>query len=151
MRRINIIISLVIIIFGAYYSFLITGLPDRNLPNTLGVSFMPWLLVLFLWFLAGFLLVKNLTREPNENCNPAISRREGVGIVLLIVMIPLYVRAMMLAGFLLTTPIVLIILMLMCGARRWREIVIFSRAVTGMVYLLFRVGFRVQLPMGKIF
>ena len=151
MRRINIIISLVIIIFGAYYGFLITRLPDRNLPNTLGVSFMPWLLVLCLWFLAGFMLVKNLINDPKESCNPAISRREGVGIVILIVLIPLYVRAMILADFLFATPIVLVILMLMCGARRWREIVIIPIAVTGMVYMLFRVGFRVQLPMGKIF
>ncbi len=47
MRRANLIISIVLISFSGFYAYLITRLPDRNLPNTLGADFMPWVLTVF--------------------------------------------------------------------------------------------------------
>ena len=45
MRVVNIILAIVLILFGCFYSYLTLHLPDRNLPNTLGSAFMPWVLV----------------------------------------------------------------------------------------------------------
>jgi hypothetical protein len=52
MRVVNIILAVVLILFGCFYSYLTLNLPDRNLPNTLGSSFMPWVLVICLYGLA---------------------------------------------------------------------------------------------------
>ena len=91
MRVVNIISAVVLILFGCFYSYLTLHLPDRNLPNTLGSSFMPWVLVICLYGLAILLLLQSLFKVSAETCDYAISKKEGTGILFLIVLVIVYI------------------------------------------------------------
>ncbi len=69
MKTANIIIAIILIIFGCYYAYLTTGLPDRNLPNTLGGSFMPWVLVTCFLGLSILMLLDTLIKGTAEKCD----------------------------------------------------------------------------------
>jgi len=151
MKKINIIISIVFIIFSCFYAFLTTNLPARNLPNTLGSDFMPWLLVICLFFLSALLLFKTLFMVTSEKCDYKISMKEGSGIIFLTILVFLYVKAMNMFGFLSLTPIFIAVLMFISGSRKWKEVVIVAAVVTFGIYFFFSKVFRVPLPEGNIF
>jgi len=149
MRKANILMSIIFIFFGLGYSILILQLPDRNLPNTLGSSFVPW--IMFIWFevLSVLLLITNLIKEPIEVCDPRVTKREAIGIVTFIVVLIGYIRLMKSFGFILVTPFFIAGLMLLSGARKWREIAMVSIISTFGIYFFFYKLFRVALPLGK--
>lgn len=146
MKRINIGISIGLILFGGFYSYLITRLPERNMENTLKSSFIPWLLVILLFFLAALLLVWNLLRGSQEACDYRISARERNGLLILVALVIVYILALPYLGFLLLTPPLLAALIWLTGSRRWAEIVGVALGSTVVVYLFFTLLFRVQLP-----
>jgi len=151
MRIANITIAIILIIFGGFYSYFTAALPDRNLPNTLGSSFMPWVLVTCLYVLSILLLVQTIFKGSAETCDYAISKKEGAGILFLVVIVITYIKAMSFFGFLLTTPIFLAVLMLITGARKWKEVVLTSTLVTFGIYLFFQKVFQIILPAGDFF
>lgn len=151
MKKANIIISIVLIIFSCFYAFLTTNLPARNLPNTLGSDFMPWLLVICLFFLSALLLFKSLFMVTLEKSDYKISMKEGSGIIFLTILVFLYVKAMSMFGFILLTPIFVAVLMLISGSRKWKEVVIVAVVGTFAIYFFFSKVFRVPLPGGNIF
>lgn len=151
MKKANIIISIVLIIFSCFYAFLTTNLPARNLPNTLGSDFMPWLLVICLFFLSALLLFKSLFMVTLEKSDYKISMKEGSGIIFLTILVFLYVKAMSMFGFILLTPIFVAVLMFISGSRKWKEVVIVAVVVTFGIYFFFSKVFRVPLPGGNIF
>lgn len=151
MRTANITIAIVLILFGAFYSYLTAALPDRNLPNTLGSSFMPWVLVTCLFVLSILLMLQTIFKGSAETCDYAISKKEGAGVFFLVIIVITYMKAMTYFGFLLVTPIFLAVLMLIIGARKWKEIVLTSTLVTFGVYLFFQKVFQIILPAGEFF
>ena len=150
MRTVNIIVAIVLILFGCYYSYLTFALPDRNLPNTLGSSFMPWMLVSILFGLSLLLMIISIFRTPDEICDYRISIKEGLGIFLLAAIIIVYINSLNYLGFLLATPVFLAILMILTGARGWKEIVLASILITAGIYLFFQKIFQIILPTGEI-
>ena len=150
MRTINIIIAIILILFGVYYSYLTFALPDRNLPNTLGSSFMPWMLVSILFGLSLLLMINSLIKGSAERCDYHISPREGSGVVLLAAIVIVYINSLTYLGFLLATPIFLAILMILTGARGWKEILLASVLITAGIYLFFQKIFQIILPAGEI-
>lgn len=151
MKRANIVASLLLIALACFYAYLTSRLPDRNLPNTLGSDFMPWLLTTVLFLLSFWLLLQNCVQGTTENFNPDISIKEGLGIVFLTVFIYLYVKAIQFFGFILITPLFLAVLMWISGSRKWKEIVFVSIGSSFCIYLFFQKIFRVILPDGTIF
>lgn len=151
MRVVNIILAVVLILFGCFYSYLTLHLPDRNLPNTLGSSFMPWVLVTCLYGLSILLLLQACSKGSPETCDYVISKKEGLGVLFLLVIVVTYIKAMAFFGFILVTPIFLVVLMLTIGARKWKEIVLTSTLVTLGIYLFFQKVFQIILPAGEIF
>jgi putative tricarboxylic transport membrane protein len=151
MRVVNIILAIVLILFGFFYSYLTMHLPDRNLPNTLGSSFMPWVLVICLYGLAILLLLQSLFKVSAETCDYAISKKEGTGMLFLIVLVIVYIKTMAYFGFLLITPFFLVALMLTIGARKWKEVILTSTLVPLGIYLFFQKVFQIILPAGEIF
>ena len=151
MRKANIIVSVILILFCGFFAFLISRLPDRNLPNTLGSEFMPWVLVICLFSLSFLLLLKNIFVGTQEKLDSKISFQEGSGVLFLTVIVYGYVQAMGLFGFLLVTPVFIAILMLFTGSRGWKELVIVSILSTLGIYFFFQKVFQVQLPGGIIF
>ncbi len=151
MKTANLTISILLIVFGSVYAYLITQLSTRNLPNTLGIAFMPWLLVVCLLVLSALLLFNTIFNKPRETFDPRISLKEGTGILFLTVFVYIYVKAMSLFGFILITPVFLAVLMLMTGSRKWKEIVIISTVAPVCIYFFFQKIFKVILPDGIFF
>ena len=151
MKKVNIVIAVILILFGLFYAYLTINLPDRNLPNTLGSSFMPWLLVSCLFGLSLLLLLQTIIKGSAETCDYQISIKEGAGIFWLSIIVIGYIYSLDFIGFLLATPVFLAILMLLTGARSWKQIAVTSTAVTIGIYLFFQKVFQIILPAGEIF
>ena len=137
--------------FAGFYAYLTTKLPERNLPNTLGIDFMPWLLVSVLTILSIWLLLQNVLNKSRENFDPRLSIKEGLGVLLLTVLVYAYVKAMELFGFVWVTPIFLGLLMVITGSRKWKEIVVVSVVSSLCIYVFFQKIFIVILPSGSVF
>ena len=151
MKKVNVILAELLIGLGIFYAYLAANLPDRNLPNTLGSAFMPWVLVGCLLFLSLLLLIKTVFGSTPEQFDFSISAKEGFGVVFLTVCVFAYVKLMILIGFVLATPIFLALLMLITGSRKWKEIIMVSIFATFSIYLLFQKLFQVILPRGELF
>lgn len=151
MKKVNVILSALLIGFGIFYAYLTANLPARNLPNTLGSDFMPWVLVGCLLLLSMLLLIKTVFGSSAEQFDFSISPKEGFGVIFLTGCVFAYVKLMILIGFVLATPIFLALLMLITGSRKWKEIVIVSIFATFSIYLLFQKIFQVILPRGELF
>ena len=151
MGRANIFISIVLIVFAGFYGYLITRLPKREIPYTLGADFMPWVLTVCLVFLASVLLLRNLFLGREERGGVSISLKEVAGILSLLAIIVVYIEAMIYFGYLFITPLFIIAMMLISGSRSLRELILFSIGITLAVYLFFYRFFDVPLPGGKIF
>ena len=83
MKKVNIILAALLIALGIFYAYLAANLPDRNLPNTLGSDFMPWVLVGCLLFLSLLLLIKTVFGGSPEQFDFSISPKEGFGVIFL--------------------------------------------------------------------
>jgi hypothetical protein len=151
MKKANIIASIVIVIFTGFYAYLTSQLPARNLPNTLGSAFMPWLLATLLFSLSVCLLIVNAVRGTREDADPNISLKEGFSVIFLTVFVYVYVKAIEMLGFIAITPFFLAALMWISGARKWKEITLLSIASTLGIYLFFQKIFKVILPHGTLF
>lgn len=150
MKKINIIISIILLLFCLGYFFMIGNLPDRNFQNTLNSSFMPYLLLIILTVLSLFLLVKNFLKGTHEICNHYITRKDLFGIAAITTMIFLYVFIMEFAGFIVTTPFVIFTLMKLTGSSSLKEAIIVSLSASFLIYFFFDFIFKVQLPSGII-
>ncbi len=146
MRRANIVISVSLLAFVAGYAAMTMQLPKRNLPNTLGADFLPWVLTSLLAFLSLLLLGRTLARKGSAEENPRLSGAAVLRIGLLLALFAAYVVGMVQLGFLLVTPPFVVIVMLFTGSRKWGEILITSVVVTAVVYFVFHQFFRVPLP-----
>lgn len=150
MRRANIIISIVLIGFAGFYAYLIANLPARDLPNTLGAAFVPWVLA---GSLAGLSLILLISSVLGRNSNDTISLpvRELLGIAFLLILIAGYIKLMDYLGFVTVSVVFLGILTWVAGARKPVEIALFSITTSTLIYLLFQKFFKVQLPSGIFF
>jgi hypothetical protein len=151
MKRNNIVASLLLIAFAGFYGYLTANLPSRNLPNTLEIDFMPWLLVSLLFVLSLWILFQAFFGETKEAYDPIVSKKDAFGVVCLTILVYLYVKGIQFFGFLAVTPVFTATLMWIAGARKWKEILFVSVGTSFCVYLFFQKVFRVILPGGTIF
>lgn len=151
MKKANIIISSILILFCVFFGVLTARLPDRNLPNTLGIDFMPWVLLIILFLLSVLLLLTNFLGKSLETKDAKITLWEVAGILFLTLIVYGYVQAMNLFGFLIITPVFIAVLMLFTGSRKWKELIAVSVLATVGIYFFFQKVFQVQLPGGSLF
>lgn len=150
MRKANIIISIILIGFASFYAYLIANLPARDLPNTLGAAFVPWVLAGSLAGLSVILLISSILAKNNSD-TVSLPVRELLGIGFLLVLIVGYVKLMDYFGFVASSIVFLSILTWLAGSRKPVEIGLFSITTSTLVYLLFHKFFKVQLPSGIFF
>lgn len=150
MRRANIIISIILLAFSGFYGVLISRLPSRDLPNTLGATFVPWVLAGLLVILSLMLLVGNIISNSGDS-PVSIPKRDIFGIAGLLLLIASYIKLMSYAGFIPVSIIFLAILTWVAGSRKPLGILFFSVLTTCIVYFLFQKFFSVQLPAGIFF
>ncbi len=151
MRRANIFISIILIVFAGYYAYLITRLPTRKLPHTLGGDFMPWVLTVCLLLLSSLLLLKSTLHKSGEERSIRVSWKEVAGILALLAIMVAYIGATIYFGYILVTPFFIGGMMLISGSRRPMEIIIFSIGISLAVYVFFYRFFHVPLPIGRIY
>jgi lysylphosphatidylglycerol synthetase-like protein (DUF2156 family) len=151
MRKVNISISGVLLAFTGYYAYLVSRLPTRKIPYTLGADFMPWVLTVCLLFLSTLLLLISLFSKGESERVGGISLKEVGGILSLLAIIVVYIGAMIYFGYVFITPLFIAAMMLISGSRKLEEIILFPIGITLAVYLFFHRLFDVPLPGGKIF
>ncbi len=150
MRRANIIISIILLAFSGFYGVLISRLPSRDLPNTLGATFVPWVLAGLLVLLSLMLLVSNIVSKSADS-PVSIPQRDIFGIAGLILLIAAYIKLMSYVGFIPISIVFLALLTWIAGSRKPLGILFFSVLTTCIVYFLFQKFFSVQLPAGIFF
>lgn len=151
MKKANIIIACILIAFCVFFAVLTARLPDRNLPNTLGIDFMPWVLLIILFCLSVMMLITNILGKSLEKKDATITLREVSGVFFLTLIVYGYVQAMSLFGFLIITPVFIAVLMFFTGSRKWKELIAVSVLSTVGIYFFFQKIFQVQLPGGSLF
>ena len=149
MRKANIIISIILLGFSGFYAFLIANLPARDLPNTLGAAFVPWVLAGGLAGLSVLLLISSILAN-NDSSKVSLPRKELLGLAFLLILIVCYVKLMGYFGFVSASIVFLSILTWLAGSRKPVEIAVFSVTTATLVYLLFHKFFQVQLPTGLL-
>lgn len=145
-RKDNVIIGIVLLAFDAGYIWMITQLPTRNLANTLGIDFMPWLFAIILGVLSILLIVNTLTGLHDEcvvGARISLQHIKGVGVVFAIFII--YIFLIDRVGFLLVTPVMAGSLMYIEGNRNVRSIALSAVSITVGVYVIFRYIFEVTI------
>lgn len=149
MRKANIIIALILIAFSLAYYYLITLLPTRNLPHTLGINFVPLLLVIILFALSLILLIQNLISKKGDEETDKKTKGGPTSILKILVLlfiIILYVSLMIRFGYLITTPIFLFLILWISGCRHWKHLIPVSLIVPFVIYYVFYNFFHVPLP-----
>ena len=150
MRVANMIVSFALLAFAGCYAFLIARLPDRNLPNTLGPAFVPWVLAGILVLLSLLLLIGAISSK-NDDRKVSLPKKDLWGIVGLLALIAAYIKMMHYFGFVSASILFLALLTWFSGSRKPFGIFIFSVSTTLAVYFLFHNFFNVQLPAGILF
>jgi hypothetical protein len=150
MKRVNIILALVLLVFAGYYAWLTATMETRDLPGTMGSDFFPWVMFTVLTGLSLLLLAKSLFFPPDETFNYRVEPVEIKEILIFLILTILYIQSLDFLGFLIATPFYLAILMIGSGSRRWKEIALVSVLTAAGVYFFFDRVFQVILPSGKL-
>ncbi len=145
-RKENVTVGIVLLVLDAGYIWMITRLPTRNLPNTLGIDFMPWVFAILLGFLSTLLIV-NASLGTLDGCEhgSVVGLRHVAGIVLVFAIFVAYILLIDRVGFLLVTPLMVGALMLIEGTRNYRAMAISAVTITLGVYFVFRYVFEVKI------
>lgn len=143
------LIALVLLAFAGGYGWLAFNLPERNIPGSVGLDFVPKLLAGLLSLLAVLLFVQGPGRGPGDPPGA-----EGAGWAQAAVVVGLmvaYVAALTHLGFLLATPPYLAVSMWRTGARHPGFILLVAVAMTVAARIVFVTLFAVPLPHGLLF
>ena len=148
--RRELIAAVALIALGIGYGWLTAGLPERVMPNTPGPRFFPWIVTISLLALAVTLLVRALRRPSSQTEEePGIVSGRGRGAAALGAFV-VYTLALPAVGFLAATVPFFAVLMALFGERRWWLLGICALVVPILVFVLFRHGFQIILPTGRI-
>lgn len=143
MRKINIISALVLLAIAGYVVYVANGLPAEH--GTLGPGFFPKLVAGLLAAFAMAILFLAVTSKKQQAAPPAPQR----SLVALFVSMGLYIILLPILGFLVMTPVFLVVggLLLADDIKQWWKKVCISAVVcTGGLYYLFGVLLNVPLP-----
>lgn len=144
----DLVLALVLLAFAGSYGWLAFQLPERNIPGSVGLDFVPKLLAGLLVLLSALLFVRGLRGKGAE---PPDSEGPGWGRAALVLgLMVAYVAALSPLGFPLATPPFLAIGMLLAGARRPTFILAMVVGVTAAIWIVFTALFAVPLPRGPL-
>lgn len=149
MRAKNIGAALFLMVFGIWYGYMTSQLPERTLPNTPGPPFFPWILTIGLLILSTAWLINSFRMENggsifSEKKEYLLYPAAGLMIFLLfLIFLPQL-------GFLVGSILFFAGLMVVSGEKRRLWIVISSIVIPVFLFFLFRYGFVILLPQGKL-
>ena len=163
----NIIIGVILLISSAFYYLSTIEFPPPSKTENLGPAFFPTLLAVTLAFLALLLILNSLffrgasgkekggaviqgaeRLEEDSFSTDDVSYKFLIGTIGLSF---LYVVLISILGFLISTPLFLIILIRLLGYEKWVNNLAASIGLTAALYLLFATALGVSLPAGIFF
>jgi putative tricarboxylic transport membrane protein len=146
MARRDLAAACLLLVFSAGYGLLTLGLPDRGLPNTPGPAFFPGLIAVALVILSVALLARGLRTIPDDAATlpEPVTPRGWMALGMFVV----YLLVMPTLGFLTASVPFFAGLTWAYGERRVVVIALTSLAVPAVLFLVFRMGFRIFLPSG---
>ena len=167
MKWSNIIIGVILLIFSAFYYYSTSEFPPPSKTENLGPAFFPTLLAATLAFLAILLIVNSIifrgasgkdkggaVIQGAERLEEDSFGAEEISYTFLLGTICLsflYVGLISILGFLISTPLFLIILIRLLGYEKWTNNLAASIGLTAALYLLFAAALGVSLPAGIFF
>ncbi len=148
MRRRNIIAAVVLIACALLYGALTAQLPTRTLPNTPDPSFFPWINTAIILALSVLLLARSLWWPAPERVKSGTGqyRRAAWALAAFVA----YLSTMPGLGFILATAPFFAVMMVLFGERRPVWVGGGAVGATVLLYVLFRHGFGVFLPRGRL-
>ena len=149
MRRRNVIGALVLIAVAVGYGYLTSRLPVRTLPNTPNPAFFPWLNTAILLALGAALLVQGLVAAGARQAAPPTPLADRSVIALLAAFVA-YLMALPGLGFVIATVPFFAALMVIYGERRAAWVAAGAIGVPVILFVVFRYGFGVLLPLGLL-
>jgi len=146
-KRANIVVGAFLLAIAIGYGYMTTQLPTRNLPNTLGIDFMPWVYCIFLAFLSVLLIISGLVgrERPAPSTQVKLTWPQIRGTVVLFTIFIIYVFLIDVVGFIIITPFAMFALMYLEGIRKYPRMALASFAITASVYVVFRFIFEISI------
>ncbi len=163
----NIIIGVILLVFSAFYFYSTSEFPPPSKTENLGPAFFPTLLAAALAILSLLLILTSFffrdvsgkekggaVIQGAERLEEDSFSADDVSYKFLfgtIVLSFLYVGVLSILGFLVSTPLFLIILIRVLGYEKWVNNLAASVGLTAALYLLFATALGVALPAGIFF
>jgi putative tricarboxylic transport membrane protein len=153
MGRVEIVIGSFLVILSAVFYALTYQFPEQTL--AFSPKIFPRFVSVCLFIISAVLLLQGITRvrrgskepKPDLRSSKAFMARLLVGIF----MGYAYTRLLPVSGYLVATPPFIAGIMLVFHEKRWIKIVTTSIITTVILYILFRMIFRVPLPRFSLF
>lgn len=150
MNKADSIAGIITVIGGVLIYWFANGYGLRGLnPDPLGPSVFPKMLGAGLAALGFLLILMNIRKKAKEtNEKQSFFNRANIRILMMIGTGIFYIFAFELLGFLVTTILFIIAIMMITGERGWRKLGITSVAVSISLYFIFKELLNVLLPLG---
>ncbi|WP_422444925.1 tripartite tricarboxylate transporter TctB family protein [Thermoanaerobacterium sp. DL9XJH110] len=138
----DLIISVILILISFFAFLQTTSFPELNV-NDPGPAFFPRILVVLLFTLALFLMGTTLIKKSGKvlSFNEA-TKKVGISIFILII----FYLALEMLGFIIATPLFLLILIRLSGGGRLAFDALISVGFTLIIYIVFQILLKVPLP-----
>ena len=119
--------------------------PATAIETDPGASAFPTFYACALIVLAVLLVIRDLLQAKPASCANAQEKPAGIAAT------AFYIVAMSYCGYLITTPVFLIVIMTLMGYRRWVLTPGIALLLTAILWLLFVEALQVPLPVGTFF
>jgi putative tricarboxylic transport membrane protein len=153
MGKKEIIIGVFLMIISLVFYVLTYQFPHQTL--AFSPRIFPRFVSVCLFIISCILLIQGITavrrRTGEKGLMPIIDKVFLIRLFLGILIGYAYTRLLPLVGYLVATPFFIAGIMLVFNEKRWLKIVATSVITTGLLYILFRIIFRVPLPRFSLF
>lgn len=154
MRKAEIIFGIVSIALAAVFFVVSASFPTAR-GHDVGMAFYPRILVVLIVLLSLVVILESVMKMrgasvSEEESQPLFETAEGgVRRVLLVIGLTLvYAYLLGIVGFVVVTPLYLLILMASLKAGKLWKMILISVATTLVIYVAFRIFLRIPLPIG---
>lgn len=150
-KYVDMISSILLIALGSVYFYAAGQLPEPLTPEPLGPAGFPQFLAVLLIGLSGFVLLRALWDHSEDANSPTKFTAKDIHCLFLVIgLLVLYVAAMQIAGYLVSTFLFAAVCFCIMGAswKKPKAVLVPSIVIAVVCYVLFKVLFRADLPSG---
>lgn len=151
--KVDFFVGIFLLVFSVGIFYMTGQMPQKE--DGLGPGDYPRVIaycVALLGFIQTVLSVRRMRRADQPTSSPRIfEKREILNIFFLTVCVAVYLVALPYLGFIILTPFLMFMMMLLFGLRKWIKMIVVSVVSTAVVYFLFDKFFLVLLPRFSLF